>query len=604
MSEAGSPDIRRESGTTVTAVLLCLLVGAEIANVSGVVGDRFGVSVYLGLLGLTTVSLIVGIATHRVTLRFTPVVTLLAVLVGLQAPAVLFAEDREVAFAAFVGLLKDAWFLAVVVLLAGSLISVWTLAKLVVAPMAALAGMALVSEFVFGGAMSFGGFSVVSTSLGEGTATARYAGPFEDPNFWGRLLVMVVPVAMSLVARAARTPSPWAVAGWSTSVVLLLGGVYLTQSRGALVGLGVGVLIWMALVSRKSRRSILALPVLFLVVAAIPGIGSRLATLAELSDVTTGQGDYSLVERTAAQQIALAMFVDNVAVGVGPENFQLAWGDYNDRADIVVRRSVAPHNLYLQLAAEGGLLGLFGWVVFYGGVMVLAMRVIVASPTNRGGPAPPERLLAVGVLSGLAAWGVSSVFLHLSYFRPLLVLMVLVAVLHDRLRLEDRPEVVMEMPGRRPSPRRRRLTVAVAACAMLLAGFLVVDPGPRTWVASVQIVMVPPGSENRSDRAYSYDLLGRSEVMPTFAAVVQRIGAPLVEDGRLSGGDSEALDVNVSGTSSQAVVTVDVHGSSPVETLRVAREIAQRGADYVNSTPSLSELARAGVGPASVQPAS
>src|SRR3712207_8487426 len=55
---------------------------------------------------------------------------------------------------------------------------------------------------------------------------------------------------------------------------------------------------------------------------------------------------------------------------------------FRSRAQVIVRRQVAPHNLYLQLGAEAGLLGLTGWLVFFLGVVVVAARTVLATPVR------------------------------------------------------------------------------------------------------------------------------------------------------------------------------------------------------------------------------
>lgn len=579
-----------------------LLVATEAGNVSAVLENAVGVSPYLLFLGLASLTLFLGLLVGVVEPRRSAALTLLTLFLVLLCPAVLLAIDGELAFAALVGLLKDSWFFVVLVLLAGSRMSAWTLATLLVVPMSVLSGLSLVNEFVLHGSAEFGGFASISSSLGEGAATARHSGPVDDPNYWGRLLVLAIPLSLSLTARSLRNGSSLATVGWVVSTVLLCGGVYLTQSRGALLSTGVAVVLWFAVLSASSRRALIAVPLLVVLLAAIPGVGSRLATLDELSNVTEGHGDYSLVERTATQQITFAMFAANPLFGVGPDNTQAAWPEYNDRADIVVRRDPGgAHNLYLQMAAEGGALGLMGWLIFYGGVMVMAARVIVASPSPRHGPAPPERILAVGALSALVAWATASVFLHLSYFRILLIVVAVVAVLHDRLRIGDRP---VEAPTPADPRRRRRRTAALVAASLVLVGGVYATQTLRDpeWVATVPVAVVPTSPAASFDHAYDLSLLGRGPVVPTFAVIVDRVGRPLVDEYGVAG--DRPLELDVSEMENEAVVTVEVRGDDPQRALQTARRVAVRGARSFNDIDTVSQFARAEVGEGTVQQAS
>jgi hypothetical protein len=65
-------------------------------------------------------------------------------------------------------------------------------------------------------------FARISKALGEATTTPRYAGPMEDSNFWGRVLVLGCRWR-SRCPPGHRREAPAASTGWIVSVLLLFG---------------------------------------------------------------------------------------------------------------------------------------------------------------------------------------------------------------------------------------------------------------------------------------------------------------------------------------------------------------------------------------------
>jgi O-antigen ligase len=161
--------------------------------------------------------------------------------------------------------------------------------------------------------------------------------------------------------------------------------------------------------------------VALLVVA--PGGGERLGTLREASEAAEQGGDESLVGRFVMGRVALAVFADHPAIGVGTGNFDLVSPDYQRRMGLAVLRRLGSHDVYLEMAAESGLLGLASWILFYGSavfVVVRARRIFERLPlgdeSSRAG-----QLVSAGVLAGLGGWAFASLFLSLGDMRFLTV---------------------------------------------------------------------------------------------------------------------------------------------------------------------------------------
>jgi len=155
-------------------------------------------------------------------------------------------------------------------------------------------------------------------------------------------------------------PFPWFLAGRDPSralrvaaagmVALFTCSIVATGSRGAAVGLLAELSIFWML----SRRKLLAL----LIAAVVAGSWwtfSPEAYRQRMLTISIHPSDEAALQRTKAWQAALRMFSGQPLFGVGAENFYYAFtGQYGGsyHSDRTV------HNLYLQAAAELGILGL------------------------------------------------------------------------------------------------------------------------------------------------------------------------------------------------------------------------------------------------------
>lgn len=135
-------------------------------------------------------------------------------------------------------------------------------------------------------------------------------------------------------------------------------------SRGPIVGAAVGLVAWILLRGVLRARSLMVL----MVVVAVAWAGVRQASEVALSRLT--------IEDSAREGLwatARMIFIDHPFLGVG-------WGDYSTVSGLKY-----PHNLFLEAAAELGVLGL---------VCILALLVIACARVWRSRSAPEVRVLA------------------------------------------------------------------------------------------------------------------------------------------------------------------------------------------------------------------
>jgi hypothetical protein len=565
---------------------LFALVVTAVSNVGTAWGSSLPVSPYLAALAVASGALAIGVASGTVRPQVPPVVLLFGGALVALVPAVILARDSQVAWAVLLEHLKDLWFLIVVVVLGLSVASALSLARVTAGAMAVLAGLSLLREVGVSAAGEFAGLAVVSDALGEGTATARHQGAFDDPNFYGRLLVLVLPLALSLVAEGWARRSRLAVLGWGLAAAAMVGAVYLTQSRGALLGLFVVVVVWLVAAGPPIRKALWLLPPLAVVLMAVPGVGSRLASLTDLTPRGFEERDYSLVERSAVQEVMLAIFTDNPITGVGPGNIPGAWPDYMGAAGSGLTREVAAHNLYLQLMAESGVLGLLGWLVFLGGAVLLCLRRLVANPVARFPSS--DRLLAAGTMAGIVGWGAVSLVLHLAFLRPLLVVVVVAQLVAMR---PERSPAPASVPVGTSSSTWRPAVAAIAIVALPVAAVAAGQQLLRTnmWVAEVPITLVPSRGDNPHPDFYRRTVVSDRSVIATYGAVVDRMGRQTMPD-------RDELSLTVTGTGLDATMFVRVEGPSRQEVEDLAEEIAGRGNAFIHTHDGLAGLAVTRVG--------
>ncbi|MBS1868219.1 MAG: O-antigen ligase family protein [Actinobacteria bacterium] len=258
-----------------------------------------------------------------------------------------------------------------------------------------------------------------------GVEAPRAAGPYGESNFFALSLAALVPFALY----------EYSTGGWRrwlgiASGISLLMGIFATGSRGALIGVAFALGTF-ALFSgrREARRG--ALVVLLAAAAATPLFLSQ----------ANSSASRSVSGRATENRIALQMFLDHPLLGVGPEQYEPLYRSYSRRIGNDSRPLREPHSLYLQIAAEQGIVGLLGWL---GAAMVVVRYAI----RRRVG----ATLLGKAVLTSVGVWLLCSLFLHAGQLRLFYVLVGLVFALGaDKLPL---PVPRRARPVRRPRPVR------------------------------------------------------------------------------------------------------------------------------------------------------
>jgi O-antigen ligase len=573
---------------------IVLLIVADLTRLSDISSERIGVGIFQPLLLLAIASLALGFARGRLHLRWSPLYLLALILLAVQALSVVAAGGTDGGITALVDSSKDLVYLAVVLIWVSSSRSLRLATGVLVITMASLAAVSVVQEFAFGNSVGFFGLSNVET-VQTGAVTLRHTGPGSDANFWARSLVVALPIALSWWAVAARNLATW-LAG--AAVVAIAVGLYLSQSRGGFIAATIAVLMWFVMAGRPYIRWLALAPVALVVLLLVPGLGSRLLTLTD--PVEQGAIEPSLQGRLGAQQAGIGMFLENPVLGVGYGEFLPAVPEYQRKLGIQAEVLDA-HNLPLEIAAESGAVGLMAWGFFVGFGLFVAVRAWVVSRQSESDDSRWVHLMAAGVISGLTAWLIASVFLHAADLRILYTVLAVAVGLDLWIRegasvatggIEPHrsdvarvaPSLSAETRRRAPLIRRPAVLTSLILVSLVAGSWLLLSTAPHEWVAERHVVMATSEESDTRFAAYNYDLITRGIIGGTYAALLEdpEITQRAVADLGWDVEDLESIEVNTSYTPVSQVITVRVTGSDAAAVAAVAAGIVEHGTDLVD----------------------
>jgi O-antigen ligase len=192
---------------------------------------------------------------------------------------------------------------------------------------------------------------------------ARWVGLYADPNRMAMTLGLVVPMGLAFLASKAQGWPMRALA--AAAVAVAVAAIVLSYSRGGFAGLAVASAVWVMRERRLDRALVVALAGVALVALAPSAFWSRTQT------VSTFKEDASAMGRVHAWTVASRMNADRPLLGRGAATFRAAWPLY---APPEARKAYEAHNVFLQVLAELGWIGLFLFLGFVGSGLQGALR--------------------------------------------------------------------------------------------------------------------------------------------------------------------------------------------------------------------------------------
>ncbi len=250
--------------------------------------------------------------------------------------------------------------------------------------------------------------------------TNRAGGPFENPNRYAQMLLMVLPLAFFIFQRQRGSWTLKSAAG--ISVLLAASAILLTYSRGAFVTLVLilGILVLFGYIRwHKALAAILV--VLALGVTVAPGyfvrVHSILGAESMVSDSASVVADNTTRGRLTEMLAALLVYLDHPVLGVGPGQYLPYYSvEYMDNPAIAFRELNHPrraHTLYFELAAETGT---FGIAVFMGIVALTLYQLLLVR--RRWAQSRPDLTdLATAFFVAIIGYLGTAIFLHFAYQR-------------------------------------------------------------------------------------------------------------------------------------------------------------------------------------------
>ncbi|HEV8435872.1 MAG TPA: O-antigen ligase family protein, partial [Thermoanaerobaculia bacterium] len=255
----------------------------------------------------------------------------------------------------------------IIMIAGGALMSSWRRVRIAAATLTLVAAsLAAISVFQIAthSTNQLGGLAQIQTgNLYADVSQPRAAGPVSDPNFYGQILLMTLPIAVALAASRRRYL-------FAFVAVVILAGVLVTYSRGAMLSI-VAMLVLVPFVVRVRAHVVwkAALVAVFLMAVTPATVIRRFHTVTDI--VGTDKGDQPEVERDASVDkrklllgVGLRMFDDAPLFGVGAGNFGRHYAHYANEVGSSAPQyddpgdRQYPHSLYVELAAENGLAGL------------------------------------------------------------------------------------------------------------------------------------------------------------------------------------------------------------------------------------------------------
>jgi O-antigen ligase len=298
------------------------------------------------------------------------------------------------------------------------------------------------------GATVAGTFAVLGLgpSFGNPTEIARATGTVGDANELAALLIPGLVLALVLGAVAKNAPLGRLAAFTAAGICIV--GLFLTLSRGGLVGLGCALVAGIVVGGRW--RPAAALAALAIALTTV-GYFSLVASPEQRQRVTTVEGGTG---RTDIWTVGMRMVRAHPVEGVGLGNFKNSSVHYLlepgalTRSDLIVDRPRVAHNTFLQVLSELGIPGLVLFLAIVG--FSLRAAFLAARLFDARGDLRME-LLARGLLVSLIGLLAADFFLSANFSKQLWLLLGVCPALEVIARGEGLGE-----PTAKQKPRGRR----------------------------------------------------------------------------------------------------------------------------------------------------
>lgn len=225
------------------------------------------------------------------------------------------------------------------------------------------------------GLLAVGALSVLAAMAMAPGRMIDLSGFFHDRQLFGAFLSLILPLLIGIAAGTRK--STWKIAAQMASL-LVAGGLLMTQCRTSILSAMVGLIVFGALSLifalkwtglRRWKHELLVTPILAIAVLAIFLVSVRSEGLvgARFGALLDPGSEASVVDRLDNWRVALNLTQARPLQGWGIGSYPLAqtqeFANKHSQSPNIIRQfgpslTENPHNAYLQIAAEQGLIGL------------------------------------------------------------------------------------------------------------------------------------------------------------------------------------------------------------------------------------------------------
>jgi putative inorganic carbon (hco3(-)) transporter len=219
----------------------------------------------------------------------------------------------------------------------------------------------------------------------------RFGYPLPHPNIAGYLFAMTLPLCLAIaVGEGGKVRMLSLFSGGAQLSALIL-----TYSRGSWLGWSVSIFSFGVMMKRWREIWVILTMVGLLLCFATP-LQQRLSTLVR------PESDFSINDRMESMEAGLRLGLDHPLLGVGYGRGRLREGlrELQQRGVLDIGHIAHTHNMYVELFAQTGLLGLgtFLWLLF---------QALSQTLNNPGHFESPDRVFALGIAAAWIAFAVT-----------------------------------------------------------------------------------------------------------------------------------------------------------------------------------------------------
>lgn len=205
---------------------------------------------------------------------------------------------------------------------------------------------------------------------------------------------------------------------WLLAALVCLWTLWLTATRGSIVGLGAGAIAFalgcivygrpgaVRTASYVVLAAVIAAGALFMLVRSSPALEPLIDSNAMLRRLALigSEDDTSVSKRFLSISAGLRAYQDRPLLGWGPENYLIAWGRHTDAGPLNAGYFDQAHNKVVEEMATTGTLGLLSYSMIWAAMAFVLLRSVRRRQ-------PHEQFLVIAAGSALAAFFVQNLFL-------------------------------------------------------------------------------------------------------------------------------------------------------------------------------------------------